>query len=232
MPVPLHVRAPGKPLLHVLVAWNLVCDLALRVCDIVWLFVMVRVLSDLLSSFSCLRRRAGQVTGQPLWGTSFLMVYFLGVALWGRFPWWGDHRPLGAKVLHNDSPEGRGGPWAPPPRVFFSKLWCSLLVSCLILQTRVFFSKLWCSLLVSCLILQTVCFLKGLLLWECLLGYLSPSSFRPLSVLGVRFHDVDGLFWTYFWRFSLVLAKCLVFPFFSVSISLSLSLFFSLSFAA
>ena len=46
--------APGKPLLRGSVAWDLVCDLALRVCDIVWLFVMVRVLSGLLSSFSCL----------------------------------------------------------------------------------------------------------------------------------------------------------------------------------
>ena len=54
VPVPLLVGAPGKPLLRVLVAWDLVCDLALRVCDIVWLFVMVRVLSGLLSSFSCL----------------------------------------------------------------------------------------------------------------------------------------------------------------------------------
>ena len=53
VPVPLHVGAPGKPLLRVSVAWDLVCDLALRVCDIVWLSVMVRVLSGLLSSFSC-----------------------------------------------------------------------------------------------------------------------------------------------------------------------------------
>ena len=76
VPVPLHVGAPGKPLLRVSVAWDLVCDLALRVCDIVWLFVMVRVLSGLLSSFSCPWIRAGQVTGQPLWGASFLMAYF------------------------------------------------------------------------------------------------------------------------------------------------------------
>ena len=53
VPVPLHAGAPSKPLLRVSVAWDLVCDLALRVCDIVWLFVMVRVLSGLLSSFSC-----------------------------------------------------------------------------------------------------------------------------------------------------------------------------------
>ena len=157
--------------------------------------------------------KSGPSDGTTPLGYKLLNGLFLGIALWGRFPWWGGHRPLGTKVRHNDSPEGRGGPWAPPPRVFFSKLCCSLLV--------------------SCLILQTVCSLKGLLLWECLLGYLSPSSFRPLSVLGVRFHDVDGLFWTYFLAF-LFWPNVLSFPFFCLSLSLSLffSLSLSLSFAA
>ena len=153
--------------------------------------------------------KSGPSDGTTPLGYKLLNGLFLGIALWGRFPWWGGHRPLGTKVPHNDSPEGRGGPWAPPPRVFFSKLCCSLLV--------------------SCLILQTVCSLKGLLLWECLLGYLSPSSFRPLSVLGVRFHDVDGLFWTYFLAFLFGVGQMSCFSLFFLSLSFSLSFSLSLS---
>ena len=81
------------------------------------------------------------MTGQPLWGTSFLMVYFWVLRYGGGSLGGEGHRPLGTKVPHNDSPEGWGGPWAPPPRVFFSKLCCSLLVSCLILQTVLFFKR-------------------------------------------------------------------------------------------
>ena len=123
------------------------------------------------------------MTGQPPLGYKLLSGLFLGIALWGRFPWWGGHRPLGTRIPHNDSLEGRGGPWAPPPRVFFSKLCCSLLVS------------------------------------------------RPLSVLGVRFHDVDGLFWAFFLAFLFGVGQmsCLsLFCFFCLFLSLSLSPFLSL----
>ena len=59
------------------------------------------------------------MTGQTPLGSKLLVCLFLGIAFWGRFPWWGGLWPLGTKVLHNDSPKGRGGPWAPPPRLFF-----------------------------------------------------------------------------------------------------------------
>ena len=141
----LRVGAPGKPLLRVSVAWDLVCELAPRVCDIVRVLVMVSVLSVILScpSYS---QKSGLSDGTTPLGSKLLVRLLFGIALWGRFPWWGDLWPLGTKVPHNDSPEGRGGPWAPPPRIFFSKLCC-------------FF---WGFLSAS----ANGCSLKGMLLWE------------------------------------------------------------------
>ena len=57
-------------------------------------------------------------------GSMLLDRCIMGIALWGRFPWWGGRWPLGTKVPHNVSPKGRGGPWASPPRILFSKLCC------------------------------------------------------------------------------------------------------------
>ena len=56
-------------------------------------------------------------------------------------------RLLGTKVPQSDSPETRGGPWAPPPRLVVLK---AVLFSC---WSFVGFRKMWISL-------------KGLLLWE------------------------------------------------------------------
>ena len=67
------------------------------------------------------------MTGQTPSGSKPLACLLLGIALWGRFPWWGDLWSLGTKVPHDDSPKDRGGPWAPPPRLFFSKLCCFFL---------------------------------------------------------------------------------------------------------
>ena len=121
MPVPLLVGAPGKPLLRVSVVRHLVCVLALRAGVIVMVPVMVKVVSVILSSPSFSHEEWAKRRDTPL-GSQLLACFFLGIALWGLFPWWGSHWPLGTKVPHNDSPKGRGGPWAPPPRIFFSKL--------------------------------------------------------------------------------------------------------------
>ena len=78
VPVPLRVGAPGKPLLRVSAAWNLACDLALRVCDIIKVLVlMVSVLSVLLSCLIFQPKRVGQATGQPLWGPSSITGFCL-----------------------------------------------------------------------------------------------------------------------------------------------------------
>ena len=83
MPVPLRVGAPGKPLLRVSAAWNLVCELALRVCDNCKGTCNGQCLVCHLVLTLFQTRRVGQVTGQPLWGPSSIKVFCLALRYGG-----------------------------------------------------------------------------------------------------------------------------------------------------
>ena len=137
MPVPLFAGAPGQPLLRVSVAWasclrpwRLVIAILYGLLVMVMYLVLLSCLVLQTPSFQTIQ--SGPRDGTTPLGYQFHNGFLLGIALWGRFPWWGGLWPLGTKVLHNDSPEGRGGPWAPPPRIFFSKLFCFFLGLCLL----------------------------------------------------------------------------------------------------
>ena len=83
MPVPLHMGAPGKPLLRVSVSWVCVCDLALLYGYLCW---SESDLSCFLSLAPWLGTRAGQVTGKTLRGPCSIHVSCFVSALLGVVP--------------------------------------------------------------------------------------------------------------------------------------------------
>ena len=132
MPVPLHVGAPGKPLLRVSVSWVCVCELSALCCDIVWSSVLVRVLSGAFV-------------------LAIMSVYLSGLS-----------GSLGGEVLDLSAPRS--------PKAALQR--CGAAHGPL--HPAVFFSKLCCLCFAFLSDLPFVSFLKGLLLWDDLLGSVSP----------------------------------------------------------
>ena len=116
-------------------------------------------------------QESGPSDGTTPLGSQLLVCFFLGIALWGRFPWWGGHWPLGTKVPHNDSPKGRGGPW--PRHPAYSSQSCDVY-SCFLSDS------------VNCLFLKKVCCFESVCEVILALQVFGPCLFGCSVLLGVR----------------------------------------------
>ena len=134
---------PWKPLLRVSVVGRLSASLRsvlAIVYGIMWWSCLVCKLSLVL-----LALRGGEVAERSL-GSQFRFWILQAIALPGAVTLVGELRLLGTKVPWSDSPEKRGGPWAPPPRGVFLK--AVLLCVCYLVRVWALclgnLKKVWC----------------------------------------------------------------------------------------